>query len=101
MTLQAWVAVAQVLQRFCLTRLGEPHTSAKASKVPAEVTSPLIYSENLIDLTSYGYIITPWLMGETYEFYVSNPHNLPPQLGEFYVSALFETDTSKLSKSDR
>jgi hypothetical protein len=64
--------------------------------VPAEVTSPVIYSDNLIDLTIYGYIITLWLMGETYEFYVSPP---PTTWRELYVSALFETDTSKLSKS--
>ncbi len=71
------------------------HFGKKPPKVPAEVTSPLIYRENLIDLTIYGYIITLWLMGETYEFYVSNPTTWR----ELYVSALFETDTSKSSKS--
>lgn len=77
MTLQAWVAVAQVPPTFLLNPARRiAHFGKKPPKVPAEVTSPLIYSENLFDLTIYGYIITLWLMGETYEFYVSNPHNL-------------------------
>jgi hypothetical protein len=77
LTLQAWVAVAQVPPTFLLNPARRiAHFGKKPPKVPAEVTSPLIYSENLFDLTIYGYIITLWLMGETYEFYVSNPHGV-------------------------